>query len=260
VVAAGKIPTSVIVTLVGIALTAWLLPAFTKQWDDRQKARELKAALVADIASSSAKAMVQTDRARSSAPGREVLVTRAGDLWLLASVDIEARLRAYFPADLVAAWQVYTYFVDRFVGVPEVQASAALARALTWMRDPRPDVPPPPSSGTEVGEPRPPRHYLPRETAKASLYALAVLRAVTPRAQSEFPLEATLDTFSRVGLSYADVPFVADKEPADLGLAAWEQEAQLLNFEETVAALVLAAHPTGYSTTTRDLIHDLLPF
>ena len=34
--------------------------------------------------------------------------------------------------------------------------------------------------------------------------------------------------------------------------------ADLLRFEEDVAALVLASHPTGYSTTTHDLIHDLI--
>ena len=36
-----RIATSVVITLIGIALTAWLLPAFTRQWDDRQKVREL---------------------------------------------------------------------------------------------------------------------------------------------------------------------------------------------------------------------------
>jgi hypothetical protein len=37
-----RVPTSLLVTLLGIALTAWLLPAFTRQWDDRQKAQELQ--------------------------------------------------------------------------------------------------------------------------------------------------------------------------------------------------------------------------
>jgi len=48
-----KIPTSVVVTAVGIALTAWLLPAFTRQWDDRQKEHELKTALIAEVGSTS---------------------------------------------------------------------------------------------------------------------------------------------------------------------------------------------------------------
>jgi hypothetical protein len=39
----------VIVTLVGIGFSAWF-PAFTRQWDDRQKARELQAAVADSIA------------------------------------------------------------------------------------------------------------------------------------------------------------------------------------------------------------------
>ena len=49
-----RVPTSLVVTLIGIALTAWLLPAFTRQWDDRQKAHELKASIVTDMASATA--------------------------------------------------------------------------------------------------------------------------------------------------------------------------------------------------------------
>src|SRR6266513_667328 len=66
-VAAGKkkrlfnrIPTSLLVTLIGIALTAWLLPAFTRQWDDRQKAHELKAALASQVAVATAKSLTRS--------------------------------------------------------------------------------------------------------------------------------------------------------------------------------------------------------
>src|SRR5262252_3189899 len=50
-------PTSVVMTLLGLALTAWLFPAVARQWDDRQKATELRASLVAQIASASAHAL-----------------------------------------------------------------------------------------------------------------------------------------------------------------------------------------------------------
>src|SRR5436305_1490816 len=36
-----RIPTSVVLTMLGIALRAWLLPAISRQWVDRQKARDL---------------------------------------------------------------------------------------------------------------------------------------------------------------------------------------------------------------------------
>src|SRR3954467_7064097 len=55
-----RIPTSVFVTLLGIALTAWFLPAFTRQWDDRQKAHELKAALASQVAVATAKSMTRS--------------------------------------------------------------------------------------------------------------------------------------------------------------------------------------------------------
>jgi hypothetical protein len=53
-----RIPTPVIVTLIGLALSAWLLPAITRQWDDRQKAHELKSAIVAEMAAATAPALI----------------------------------------------------------------------------------------------------------------------------------------------------------------------------------------------------------
>src|SRR4051812_20833160 len=52
-----RVPTSLIVTLLGIALTAWLLPAIARQWDDRQKAHEIQAGLITDMASATARVL-----------------------------------------------------------------------------------------------------------------------------------------------------------------------------------------------------------
>jgi hypothetical protein len=81
-----KVPTSVVVTLVGIALTAWLLPAFTRQWDDRQKARELKAGLASDMGKSTATVLYQAS-ASSGAPRNVVAQS------LVSQADIASRLR-----------------------------------------------------------------------------------------------------------------------------------------------------------------------
>jgi hypothetical protein len=51
------VPTSVVVTIVVAALTVWVAPAVTRQWDDRQKARELQASLAQDVGASTAKAI-----------------------------------------------------------------------------------------------------------------------------------------------------------------------------------------------------------
>src|SRR5262249_21299243 len=57
-----RVPSSLIVTLIGIALTAWLLPAFTRQWDDRQKARDLKASLADEMSAATATLLSTSDR------------------------------------------------------------------------------------------------------------------------------------------------------------------------------------------------------
>lgn len=114
-----RVPTPLIVTLVGIALTAWLLPAFTRQWDDRQKAHEVKAALAGQIATATADELTKnilaarvTDRLRRQAERRHPHDTRkaqggipvinnaaervVGDLWLKHRIALEANLRANF--------------------------------------------------------------------------------------------------------------------------------------------------------------------
>src|SRR5262245_16834725 len=112
-----RVPTPLVVTTLGIALTAWLLPAFTRQWDDRQKAQELKANTVSQMAAATADAVLQSKRVqRQAAEGesvkgpfrslgaagdardRRALDDDAGlsDAWLHESIKIEAKLRAYF--------------------------------------------------------------------------------------------------------------------------------------------------------------------
>ncbi len=79
------------VTLLGIALTDWLLPAFTRQWDDRQKARELKAAVITQVAAATAAQLVETRKVSArrfyltgNGPS-ESAYERLNDLWLLHS-------------------------------------------------------------------------------------------------------------------------------------------------------------------------------
>ena len=49
-----RVPTPIILDPAGLVLSAWLLPAFTRQWDDRQKAHEVKSSVVSEIAAASA--------------------------------------------------------------------------------------------------------------------------------------------------------------------------------------------------------------
>jgi hypothetical protein len=119
-----KLPTSVVVTLVGIGLTAWLFPAFTRQWDDRQKVAELKASLVADMALTTGRALA--DAQSADATGRALAAVRApassrvsrpqpipgpAKDWFGASLQIRGRLLAYFGHAAVERWELITKFV-----------------------------------------------------------------------------------------------------------------------------------------------------
>src|SRR3982751_5368573 len=85
-----RLPTSLVVTLLGIGLTAWLLPALTRQWDDRQKAQEVKAALVREMAGASARVIVGSRHPIiRAAPGSQLALEKTLDDWELAGVEIE---------------------------------------------------------------------------------------------------------------------------------------------------------------------------
>jgi hypothetical protein len=250
-----KIPTSVIVTLVGIALTAWLLPAFTRQWDDRQTAHDLQAGVVAQIASATGQAVVSAHRTGTLAKDPATARKQAADAWLLESLAIEARLRAYFPSDVVASWEVFSYFVNKLVGVPTGEADAALVRAMKWMLGvPHTTVVFPLSFSA--------LNHLPHDVAQDAALQVIVVRSFAKRKRvMADPSDLRyLDTYIREVLTKnerRDVDHLR-REAVGLPLARWE--VTLIEFEQDVAALVLSAHPRGYSTTKRDLINDLLPF
>src|SRR6478672_11646487 len=93
-----RVPTALLVTLLGIALTAWLLPAFTRQWDDRQKALELKANAADDIATVTARMSRDCVQVMRS-PNAKVRARRYTDgfgRWQESSFRMETRLDAYF--------------------------------------------------------------------------------------------------------------------------------------------------------------------
>jgi hypothetical protein len=234
------------VTLIGIALTAWLLPALTRQWDDRQKAHDVKAAIVADMASATAHALTlgQAVTSKSAQPTSRL----RRDDWLLASVEIEARLRAYFSPRVVAAWQVYSYFVDGVVGVDDVQAQTRLRRVIDWMYAPD-------ANGYRDLFTAKPRERLDPRVSGAVRLAIAYAKN---RVQStSIPFGPAL----KRGLSHdgrspdidAEVRFVESSE-SDTGL-----EAQLVTFEETLATSALRSHMTAYSTSAGDYFRDLVP-
>lgn len=137
-----RIPTPIIVTVVGALLTAWLIPAVTRQWQDQQKARELKATLVSRISRDTTEALVKSDfvaygrfggtRAANGAPPFSDEQFNDLDItWRQNSQEIEGLLDAYFPR-LVHEWHRYAALVQNtyFLLRPRVYLRAETLSAL----------------------------------------------------------------------------------------------------------------------------------
>jgi hypothetical protein len=232
-----RIPTSLLITLIGIALSAWLLPAFTRQWEDRRNARELKAAVATQIASATADAITagmevwQRDADEYAPPGARSRVKRSPlnsavfyrrayeDLyrlyepWLRRKVKFDTQLRAYFPASVYNRRRAYNDVVFEMMEIASNQAQSNLTQGALWD-----DV-----SGWSkpLGM-----------TQKQFRFDMnEMMRAVGGRAFER----------SNGFHGYRDI-----------------YNAVLRHQDEFIKA-ILASHVNGYSTTTHDLIHNLIP-
>ncbi len=115
-----RMPMPVVIAVLGLVLGSWLIPAFTRQWDDRQKAAELKALVVADIASATGKALLAAQEASTSPGGTSSVrgtVPAAGKEWAVANLEIRARLRAYFGDAAVEHWTLVSQYVTSTLSV-----------------------------------------------------------------------------------------------------------------------------------------------
>jgi hypothetical protein len=102
-----------VLALLGIGLSSWLLPAITRQWDDRQKAGELKAILVTEMATATGRAVLDAQAYASANRGASPAANAASvKEWSVASLEIRARLDAYFGPEAVDAWEVVTKYVN----------------------------------------------------------------------------------------------------------------------------------------------------
>jgi hypothetical protein len=96
-------------------LSSWLIPAITRQWDDRQKAGDLKAALVAEMATATGRAVLDAQTfTYASADSRPSPAANAASVkeWSVAALEVRARLDAYFGPAAVNAWEVVTNYVN----------------------------------------------------------------------------------------------------------------------------------------------------
>jgi hypothetical protein len=84
-----------LLAVIVIGLSSWLIRAITRQWDDRQKAGDLKAALVADTATATGRAVLdaQAFSSQASAGTRPSPAARAASVkeWSVAALEVRAR-------------------------------------------------------------------------------------------------------------------------------------------------------------------------
>jgi hypothetical protein len=220
-----RFPVSLLTTLLGIALTAWLLPAFTRQWDDRQKAHELKASLAAQVAVATARSLTRSReelRIILAKPnGGEAMFpaayTHLDESWFSDSVEIEAKLRAYIDSPEILA-QLHAFNVT-------MQTLFQLSTDPWTMYDY--------SHGSG--------------SAGTARHDARLLGIKTTQLRSDL----------RYLVGNTSAVFTA---PGGANDSIFEQIANgVLTREQALVAGISAAHVDGYSTTARDLLHDLVP-
>ena len=219
-----RVPTTVLVTLLVAALSVWVAPAFTRQWDDRQKARELQVELVELVWSTTAHIEAELRSFGYSSredpwPVRQAIL----DGWADSRQEVETKLRVYYGEQGVEAWRSY---------VDALEALSFLAAYEAGTPDGR-------SWRTVVIEPlcygacsRPEPNEFVRRIASGGEAGVAAADAIAIfRGRTELLRKSVLGTLSRL----------------------------LTDQASTVADLILGKRPRGYSTTRRDLLRDLLP-
>lgn len=239
-----RIPRPLLITFVGLALSAWLLPAFTRQWDDRQKARELQASLIAQVSTATANALIAGRnlvlRPLTGPRSRADLINHSAvAAWSSASIPIDARLRAYFPKSVVNSWATYSYDVGVLLENLSNPAKEDFSNSPVYFP---PTVPWPRVSEVEAWP-----EYQRVFRAQAGIFQAEKLYFRHLR----LPRLGIDANEHRSALLSKDV---SDRINAYIGA-----EGQWLKVEEAINSDILAAHPQGYSTRASDLIHDLIP-
>jgi hypothetical protein len=216
------VPTSVVVTLLGAAATVWLAPAFTRQWDDRQAARELKVQVAEHGLISAFKTIRDGARLAEGRGGYEAILGR----WREAELRTELKAKAYFEGSIVDDWQSADQHVRYFLLISE-DIAAARVEARHLPADQRF------------------RHRYDRISTRLSL-----LKAPTPEDVGRAPTPDDVDEAAHK---------LADDEAGERAEGMEQVKTWILSKIETAADALLSAHPSGFSTTREDLLKDLLP-
>jgi hypothetical protein len=209
-----RVPTSVVVTLLGAALTVWLAPAFTRQWEDRQEARNLQAGFAEQIVVSAFRTIHDGARLAYGEGQYDVILAQ----WKEAGVTTEVKAKAYFAPPIVRQWTNVVQNVEYFLLVCQDIADAHKESAFVR-----------PEEGTAFDF----RH----ERIRSALELLAPTLEQADRAARELASDTPSERASGLE-AVKSWPFAKVSATADE---------------------LLSAHPSGFSTTRGDLLHDLIP-
>ena len=216
------VPTSVLVTVLVAALSVWVAPAFTRQWEDRKQARQLQAQVAEQVALATADLGQRINSfARAEHPTGLTESELVKEYWLIKQAGIDVRLRAYFSPDMRSAWRKFNKFVEHEIGVVEMtkyvpsgDTGDAYASEKDWV-----------------------------EVLLRRMNGLGRTYDVEP------PFAEPAETADAWMARYE-----SDRATAMGTLFAW-----MRGFVDKIVDRVMTEDPEAYSTTRRDLLRDLLP-
>lgn len=224
-----RVPTSVLVTVTVAALSVWVAPAFTRQWDDRQKARELRVAITEDVITKGTRVIYVATK--PPLPGYKPAADYDAVFaqWNEDSAILSAKLRAYFPQEVSDRWNSFSNEYARRL----LRVAARLPAAQK-------------------------RHAGKTRQQVARLFTDGFHLNLDDRS-----LLHDVDEFFRPTLAVREqwmpqlVILIREEEPAD-SFRGYMQDIAVAELQQLTDEL-LSAHLTGFSTTRRDFLRDLLP-
>jgi hypothetical protein len=110
----------VVLLVLGALVTSYLIPSFTRRWQDHQKALEVRSDLASQIAASATSAVIRSDAIHEAIQANKKAQISAADdkawlVWQIQSAALEARLTAYISKrGLAHDWAGYMQEVDVF--------------------------------------------------------------------------------------------------------------------------------------------------
>lgn len=119
-----------VLLVVGALVTRYLVPAFTRRWQDHQKELEIKVGLVDQISNATAELLIAVQFAELGAESQEKL-DEAYRAWEIAGATIGGRLQAYFPrSKVLGEWRDLKDGVTQLYAAAGVEEAAARKRKL----------------------------------------------------------------------------------------------------------------------------------